>query len=384
MKRFGQALFFLVLSTSISIADDPPRATTEPLIFFPQGFTFDSGLGFSNLTTSTIWNISAANPAALADFQQISTGISMQYASRIDNAFGFDIAYERVNPWLPQSFGLVLPFHAFRIGMGFNQKYSHSLDFGEIPILTVNNPQGSGETYRPVFETYVYSGSGMISYSLPRFINPSHGLALGAQIDVDFLRNYQEIPRLSATGTDQAISWKAGIRYRFLDLLKLGAVFEKGASFSGNIEWEEYALLMIPDSGFISPSQFQDTPFTADLPDRLSFGWWLKMSEKFSLANDFSYVYWENVYSNLENQMDISGSIYFLASEKISVSAGFYTTRQERKDFSDFDNDAFFMSAGILANFKPLRVELSVADSHLASSDNREQTIARLGLGVSL
>lgn len=377
MKRIGQALFFLILSTSISIADDPPRTATEQLLLFSQGFTFNSGLGFSNLATSTIWNISAANPASLADFPEISAGVSMQYASRIEDAFGFDIAYERVNPWLPQSFGLVLPFHAFRMGVGFNQKYSHSLDFGEIPILTVNNPQGSGETYHPVFETYVYSGSGMISYALPRFINPSHGLALGAQIDVDFLRNYQEIPRLSATGTDQAISWKAGIRYRFLDLLKLGAAFEKGASFSGNIEWEEYALLMIPDSGFISQSQFQDTPFTADLPDRLSFGWWLKISEQFSLANDFSFVYWENVYSSLKNQMDISGSVYFLASEKISFSAGFYSTRWEL-------NDAFFMSVGILANFKPLRMELTVADSHLASSDTRKQTLARLGLGVSL
>lgn len=382
MKRIGQALFFLILSTSISIADDPPRTATKQLNLFPQGFTFNSGLGFSSLAASTVWNISAANPALLADFQQISAGVSMQYASRIDNAFGSDIAYERANPWLPQSFGLVLPFHAFRIGLGFNQKYSHSLDFGEIPILTVNNPQGSGETYHPVFETYVYSGSGMITYSLPRFINPSHGLALGVQIDVDFLRTYQEISRLSATGTDQTLSWKAGLCYGFLGLLKLAASFEKGPGFNGTIKWEGNELLTLPDSGF--NSQPAEVPFTADLPDRLSFGWWLKMSEKFSLANDFSYVYWENVYSNLENQMDISGSIYFLVSEKISLSAGFYTTRQEIKDFSDFDDDAFFMSAGILANFKPLRVELSVADSRLASSDNREQTLARLGLGVSL
>lgn len=382
MGRIGQTLFLLVLCTSISIADDPPRATTEQLLFFPQGFTFNSGLGFSNLTTSTIWNISAANPASLADVQQISAGVSMQYASRIDNAFGFDIAYERVNPWLPQSFGLVLPFHAFRIGVGFNQKYSHSLDFGEIPILTVNNPQGSGETYHPVFESYVYSGSGMLSYALPRFINSYHRLALGAQIDVDFLRNYEEVARLSGTASDQGISWKAGLCYGFLDLLKLAASFEKGPGFNGTVKWEGNELLTPPDSGF--NSQPAEVPFTADLPDRLSFGWWLKISEQFSLANDFSYVYWENVYSNLENQMDISGSVYFLASEKISVSAGFYTTRQERKDVSDFDNDAFFMSAGILANFKPLRIELSVADSHLASADNREQTLARLGLGVSL
>lgn len=383
MKRIGQALFILILTTSVLFADDPPRVTPQQLILFPQGFTFNGGLGFSGLTTSTIWNISAANPASLADFQQISAGVSMQYASRIDDIFGFDIAYERVNPYVPQSLGLALLYGRFRFGLGFRQKYNHSLDVGELPIRTMNNPQGTGETYHPIKENYIYSGSGLISYSLPRFINPDHGLAFGVQIDLDFLRNYEEILGLSATAADRAISWKAGIRYRFLELLKLGVTFEKGAHFDGVTELQGRELLQPPDSGFVSrPVEYE---FTADLPDRLGFGLWLRLSDKFSLANDFSYVYWEQMYYDMKNQFDISGSVYFLASPKLRLSAGFFSTRRELQDADNPRNDeAFFISAGLLARFGRFDLETVLADSHWLSSDTRKQTLARLGLGVSL
>lgn len=382
MKPLGQTLFLLLVSTSISLADDPLRSQPTPLILVPQGYVFDSGLGFSNLTTSTNWNIAAANPAALADFQQLSAGFSIQYATRIDDILGLDIAYERANPYVPQSFGLARPCGRFGFGLGFRQKYNHSLDVGELPIRNINNPQGTGQTYHPIIEHYIYSGSALISYSLTRFMNPDHALAVGVQFDLDFLRNYQKILDLSAIAADRAIAWKAGIRYRFLELLKLGVTFEKGSHFEGATELQGRELLQPPDSGFVSfPAEY---PFTADIPDRLGFGLWLRLSEKFSLANDFSYVYWEQIYSKMKNQFDISGNLYFSASPKLKLSAGFFSTRRELRDSDNPRNkEAFFISLALLASMGRFGIETVLADSHWLSSDARKQTLARLGLGVS-
>jgi hypothetical protein len=381
MKKLFVIPAFISLLFSMMYGDDPERINT-PLILLPQGYVINSGLGFVNYTNSTVTAISTTNPASMEDFNKISGGISFLFTTQIDPALGNieGIEHSRVNPLLPQAFGLVLPYLNFQFGLGFNQKYSGSVDVGPIPVTTANEPGGTGETYNAVFDRYVYSGSAMFSYLLPNFINDDHHFSMGLQIDVNFLRDYENLGRISAEATDQSVTWKGGVRYSFLDLLQLGAAFEKGANFEGKLEYKGDELL-IPDSGFVS-RQIENI-VTAKLPDRLLMGLAFKIGDNIRLANDFTYIYWEKLYSEEQNQLDISGNLYFLPSQGLSLSAGFYSTRRESIFPDSPDENAFFISAGALIKVKSAAIEIMLADSHLFSSDTRKQTLARLGVDFS-
>jgi len=381
MKKLLAIPAFVSLLFSAVYGDDPPRISTS-LVLIPSGYVINSGLGFVSHTSTTVAGISATNPASMDDFNKISAGMSFLYATPIDSAVNLiRVEHSRVSPMLPQNFGLVLPYRNFRFGVGFNQKYSSSLDFGPFPVVTQNDPGGTGETIDAVQDKYVYSGSGLVSYQFSNFLNNDHRFSLGLQIDINYLRDYESLGSFSAEATDQSVTWKAGARYSFLDLLQLGVAFDKGANFEGKVEYKGGGFL-IQDSGFVS--QPIENQFTAKLPNRLLIGLAFKISEKLRLANDFTYVYWEKIYSELQNQLDISGNFYFLASEKLSLSAGFYSTQREIKDSNTSDDNAFFLSAGILARIKSAEIEAVLADSHLFSSDTRKQTLARLSLGFSL
>lgn len=383
MKR-SFVLPAILLGALALYGQDRDRINT-PLVLIPQGYVINTGLGFSNYTTSTIANIAAANPASMADFSKISLGTSFLLATTIDSAVsGFGVEHSRTDPLLPQNFGLVVPHRNFRFGLGFNQKYSSSLLFDPVPVTIPGEPGGTGETIEAKFDRYVYSGSGLVSCLLPNFINDGHHLSLGLEIDLNFLRDNENLGRISAEATDQSVTWKAGARYGFLDLLQLGVAFDKGANFEGNVEFKGDGLL-VPDSGFVS--QPVESKFTAKMPDRLLIGLAFKINEKLRLANDFTYVYWEKIYSGIQNQLDISGNLCFLPSQPLSLSAGFYSTRREvntadSPDDTSRDN-ALFISAGALVKIKSAAIELMLADSHLFSSDTRKQTLARLGIAFS-
>ena len=54
--------------------------------------------------------------------------------------------------------------------------------------------------------------------------------------------------------------------------------------------------------------------------------------------------------------------------------------RMENQFFSN-DSDLLFLSGGVKIDIKQFELELSVADSHLGSSDNRKQTVVKFGAG---
>jgi len=138
------------------------------VVFLPQGYVLESlnGYGFSHGVISTISNISSGNPASLSDFQRLSLGVSGQYDTKINTAWIAGIGYQRVENKRPQSAGFVLPHKNFRLGFGISQKYSTALDFGEVEITTVEEPEGTGETFNVTHNTFVQSKSALIAYSL--------------------------------------------------------------------------------------------------------------------------------------------------------------------------------------------------------------------------
>jgi hypothetical protein len=381
MKSVGS--FFILATLFLSAINGQNRITPTSVLFIHQGYVINNGLGFANSTVTTAANIAAANPATLADFGKTFLGISFLFASKIDSTLnGIRVNQERMNAWVPQAFGLVLPYQDFRLGLGFNQKYTSVLNVGEITVTDPGNPGGSEETVKPLFKTYVYSVSANAAYILPRFISPEHRLSLGLQIDVNFFRGYEEIGRVKGESSDQSITWKAGARYDFVDYLRFGLAYEKGASFEGTVKWNDEELITSTAGQQIIGQQIEQK-FSGKMPDRLVLGLYFKVAEKLRLANDFTSVYWEKIANNLKNSLDISGNLVYQGWESVSLSGGFYSTRREYKD-PEFEGDSgLFLSAAALVKLGRAEIEALIADSHLFSSDTRKQTLARLGLGYS-
>jgi len=63
-----------------------------------------------------------------------------------------------------------------------------------------------------------------------------------------------------------------------------------------------------------------------------------------------------------------------------------FYTHYRRTDFSDKMNDKFkavYLMAGGTVHIKDVSIELTFADSHLFSSENRKQTLVKAGIGYS-
>lgn len=135
---------------------------------------------------------------------------------------------------------------------GFHIK---ALDFGDIDVTTVENPDGDGTTYSP---TYIVAGG-------------TYGRALTDRISAGFTGKfiYEEIQQTSAS----AVALDMGIQYRFNNSLAIGVVMKNIGSkmrFDGrDLETASPIPGGTPDSedGFFSARSQE-----ANIPSLFSFG----------------------------------------------------------------------------------------------------------------
>ncbi len=352
--------------------------------FFVQGIVLDgyNVYGILNTTLSTISNMSDVNPASLVDHQSPAIGFSMQFDSKIDREVIplVDAGQQRANPWLPQSFNFVYPKGDFRFGMGFHQKYNQYFDF-DLIITTPNDPTG-GEAIKATFETNLYTGSGVASYSFPSPFHKSHQATLGFQLNLNYLRDFETLRELYAKATDIALGWTLGLRYDFNDRFKANIAFDKENTFSGTPKTNR-SLVTLEDSSFVQIPVEQR--FIANYPDKLKLGLLVKITDQIWLTNNFAITFWNDINENIKNQPEFSGNFIFNITSTFTTSIGiYYTNNQTISDFFRVESDLLFLNGGLKIDIKKLTLEMSIADSHLGSSENREQTIVKFGTGITL
>lgn len=384
--KFWFTALLLFLPLAAHSQGDPGRiAPTTNIPFISQGIVLDgySVYGILNTTLSTISTMSDMNPAALVDYQSPAIGFSLQFDSKIDRALRFlDAGQQRANPWLPQSFNLVYPAGNFRFGLGAHQKYNQSFDL-EIMLITPDDPVGSGETVKYTSETNLYTGSGVAAYSFTSPFHNSHKATLGVQLNLNYLRDSSELYGINAKATDIAIGWTLGLRYDFHDRVKASVSFDKENTFSGNVETNADEVLIISqDSSFIEQSV---NPFIANYPDKLKFGLLVGISERIWLTNNFATTFWSSISENTRNQPEFSANLIFNIASVFTVSIGAYYTNNRIEDiFQTTAEDWLFLNCGMKIAIKKLMMEISIADSHLGSSENHKQTIIKFGTGITM
>jgi hypothetical protein len=389
MKRNIYPILYLLFSFLTLHADDPQRSSVETsVVLLYQGYTINSynATGFSNAIHSTLADLPDANPASLSDLAKPGIGLSMEYQTKIDNALGyssFKVGHKRIKQYIPQSVTIIYPIRFLQVGMGFYQKYSDKMDFGKIAIMSLVNPDSATGHYEPDYRRYIYSGNAIISRNLSNFFGKDHHIYLGLQLNVDFFRLNDSILNTTISASDQAFSWKIGIKYTYQNKLSLAAIFDKGNSFSGKYKYENEPIVVIDTSSFFQGIQIEHR-FKLNTPSKFILGYEVKPLPWLWVHGSGNLVYWNQANSYYKNNFDYSFGFIFNGEEKLAYSFGVFNVDRKTRNSSPFvvvpDYSGYYLSAGIMARFKSWTIQGTIMDSHISSSEIRKQTIGKLGL----
>lgn len=384
MKRFLIPIWLIIL-TFHGILAQPPRENPPHLtLIFPQGMVLDnaSGYGISSATLSTVDMLPGANPATLANFSSRRLGLSFQYNTNIKQPSPFlNGELGRLYPLIPQSAALVFPRKRVTFALGFNQKYSSKRDLDEISA-TIGVP-GNEFSFNLIFDTYVYSASGMVAYTVQNFSHRESQLIIAAQLNVDFLRDFQKLDRVEARSIDQALTWKVGLLYKFMPYFHLGAYYDRGSHFEGTVQLNQEQLLTGREDSSIAAIP-QDVKFVGDLPDKVVVGVMVNSGNTFSAAINAASVFWSGVSDALKDQVEFSGSVMAKISPQFLTSLGFYTTDRKFKDGDDSIYNAVYLTGGVSLHLSKVKFSFLIADSHLLSDEARKETMIKTGLNFPL
>jgi hypothetical protein len=389
MKLFSySALIILIINYLIY--------SQENKLFLPQGYLLPSlsGYGYSK-TINDVSNIGNMNPASLSSFNSISGGVSYQYDSKINNAWLVDIGFYKNKTGLPQSAGIVYPLNDFCLGVSFTQRFNGSLDFGQIPITTVENPDGTGEFYSPLYQFNLMSYSILGAFSIHNTFKDNDKLSFGLSINLDKFSDYEKIIDVATEGSFYGGSFSLGAVYeRSSDaafLYRLSLFFEKGANAIGNLTIKGSTVTLFPDS--ISHGTKYNIPTevfrtSGKIPDKLNIGADFDIGPFLSISSNYSYVFWHGVGAS-DNRPEISLTGLYKLSDIVSLSVGTYIQQYNNEGINrDFQAvgklNALYLTAGSVIHYKYIDLNIGIADSHLISGEWRKQTAGTVSLGFHL
>jgi hypothetical protein len=361
--------------------------------FLAQGFGLPllNSSGTSGLSNH-ISNMSFINPAALGQFRSYSIGVSYQFQTNLDEVYVAGIGSSRITDFSPQTAGVAVPIGNMHFGLAMGQTYNGTLDFGPIPITTVQNPGGTGEFFTPEYETRVQSYSFLFSYSFENILSANNNLSFGLKYTLNRLNYYNKISIIIIDESDNSSSWGIGASYQINfaeeQNVQFGLNYESKIEFRKNYTIQDNIIDIDPTDStrnFILANQ--SFSLLGEIPDKLRFDIKFSVIPKLLLFSSLNYVFWNNASSNFNDQLEFGASAVYSISEYFSPSLGFYyTDKNFEEDFFDINSemDAFFIIAGLNADFNLIDVDFAIADSHLLSGEFRKQTIIKFTLGFHL
>lgn len=388
---------FLIIVTFIAVIifSQPSRAQgvareTSPVLL-PQGFgiTLLNSTGVSGLSNH-ISNINFMNPASLFLQENYSFGLSYQFQTSIDEAYAFDIGTNKIKHYIPQSLGGVAKYYDFSFGIGFGQKYNGTLDFDPIPITTVNDPDGTGEFFVPVFENILYNYSFSACYHLKNVFTDKSNISFGIKYVLNSFNGYESILSASAESSLLGSTFEFGSIFNYdlneIQSIGIGIYFSTSTEMSDVVKFNGIDNLNLPDSGRIQivPADFI---MVLNVPSELNFDLYFKPTIDLTLMGRFSSIFWNSSNNNVKDQFTFASSASYTFNPTIAASFGIYTTGKKYvEDILNLNENfyAFYFTAGLSFKINILKIDLALADSHLFSGDVWKQTIGRIGLGFQL
>lgn len=304
---------FLILAmlTSLLVAGDVTRVGTSSgdQVKVPVG---SRNLAMGGADIATTKNIDAIywNPAGLGEMKNLK--VAGQFSNQ----------------------KMIADISTNYFAMGFNTRLGvlgislKTFDFGEIDVTTVENMDGTGETYSPTFAT------GGITFA--RAVTDKINFGVTGKLV------YESIPRCSGT----AFAVDFGIQYKNvldIDGLNVGICVK---NIGSNLKYEGSALLTeATDEIETSTTSYTDfrnrVTSDASLPTTMDMGLSYVLPVGFgnvTLAADFQHNNFENDQVLFGSEMEISKMIF--------LRAGYiYTT--EDADYEDLGDSVFGLTLGL-------------------------------------
>ncbi|KAA3611244.1 MAG: hypothetical protein D8M58_14835 [Calditrichaeota bacterium] len=384
-------LFFVLLFFSATYSQTYEINRKIAATILPQGIRWQSlsSNGFSYNFPTTLSQISGSNPAALVFFDTLAVGLSYQYNSNINEAYLADFGYINSYIGLPQSLAFVYPWNeSLTIGFSASQKYNSILDFGEMDITTIENPQGTGETFSSKRQTNIYAFSAIAAYDISRFLS---GVSFAIRVNYDYFRMKDKIWHLETNASGSSPSFATGVNYRIETghgQIELAGYYETGIDISGDLEYKGVNLIQTldpdPNNGsfqtpIINPSTWKAV---AELPNRFHFGVNFRSATDIFLM-ELSYADWESA-GLFKNSLDFSTSYGHPFSDQLLIFYGIFIINHKFKSkylYSENKFNSKFLTVGANTLFNGFNIDIVIADSHLFSHKWHKQTIFKFAVG---
>lgn len=380
---------FVLACWSLLQAGEIDRVQPD-IILFQQGQVLESfsGYGFSQGAFAAVVTIGSSNPAAMVSFQKFSAAFAYQYDTKISPFILDKLDIQRRTTALPQSLGIVYPYHALRLGAAFNQRYNERTEFKD-EIRTIQHPQGTGEYYSLISNRVIKYAAIMGSYQFRGIFSRSDYFSTGLQANLNFYNEegfFDDRP--IAKISDNSPNFRFGLLYATgadeLKNISIGAYFETKTSFSGTLEYEGIQVFQDSVSGNGTFRVTGNSEVKAFLPARLGAGFFVPVSSLFSFAFDFNYTWWSSVNKFYRNTINFNNSFIFNLSGQFSLSAGYYFLQDRSQGSTVAQDEALYLNAGMVYRWRMLELHFALADSHLFSGEYRKQTLLKFALGMSL
>ncbi len=396
MKK--KLLLSIVLLINLNIYSQQRIISDVNGIKLSQGYTLNllNGLGNSSLINH-VSNMSELNPAALINFKKFTLGLSYHFEKELKTASVADIGWKRVSTAFPQGFGLVIPLSKFSLGLSFGQKYNSSTIVDPVPIVTVENPDGTGQSYTPKFETIIFNHSFSVSYLFYNFLDNCE-FSFGFKYT---LGRMNVIDKLFMLGIEEDVfssGWSIGFNFiknmNDKKYLQVGLFYDSGNDFEKRVSYEGSGLFVNADDNIERPGQIfyriekAHANLFGKVPSSIKLDTDISSIKDIKLLGSISYIFWKDVSENFKNQIEFSGSFVHSLSENLTYSLGFLFTDRRNEELDDFfricnELQAIFLTAGLLIKSDILNIDLSFADSQLLSEKWRQHTMGKIGVSFN-
>ncbi|MFB0517532.1 MAG: hypothetical protein ACETWG_13145, partial [Candidatus Neomarinimicrobiota bacterium] len=196
--------FILLLVPQLSAQTFPRQQRV--VTYLPQGYVLSqlSGQGIVGAVEPSIANLAATNPALMAEFHDISAGVSLQAETKIKPGWIADIGYRRPPKRFLQSIGLVFPLEPLRIGLGYFQKYSAERLIDSVLITSTWEPDGTVEYVTPYMHTVIETWAVSSAFALRRVLGADDPMSIALGIHLNNLVFFESIEHVAESYSKDA------------------------------------------------------------------------------------------------------------------------------------------------------------------------------------
>ncbi len=293
------------------------------------------------------------NPAAL---QLQSLSVLAECTYRKETNWIFDYRYDGV--FHPSFVSIGLPVSDMNISVSYIHQYSQDLESSEIPITTVDHPDGTGEFIKAVTNIDMHSIVGTAQYNI------SDLFSIGGSFGMNYFHSNEKILNSSAVGESFGMLAIIGIHKVLDEELSLGALFRYSSPMNTiHVKTNARPLTILDQTG--NNSRLVGTIFTpkyvARLPWTFESGLKWKVSSTVDLSLSYDFQNWKFVSSTYENISSVHFGISMNLLDNVTFRAGLFT--QDDPEITEVSQK--FLTGGITFALNAVTISLGILDSRL-------------------